>query len=172
MEKLPCNGYLSNGEIDLEMLAVRKAREDEWIKKLRTIYPYGLNEKAEGKETNSNVVHPAVRKLFPPLPRHGSRLSRWRESRNVKTSNLTCDEFFERLEQLLQSDIRSSFNEIRKSLNLAKKKVLKEIAFHILERDRYHFHFAALVPIDSDNRSAAQVAYCFPRCQYGKTNKF
>ena len=140
LEKLPGNGYLSNGEIDLEMLAVRKAREDEWIKKLRTIYPYGLNEKAEGKETNSNVVHPAVGKLFPPLPRHGTRLSRWRDSRNVKTSNLTCDEFFERLEQLLQSDIRNSFNEIRKILNLAKKKVLKEIAFHILERDRYHFH--------------------------------
>ena len=57
-----------------------------------------------------------------------------------KMSNLTCDEFFERLEQLLQSDIRNSFNEIRKILNLAKKKVLKEIAFHILERDKYHFH--------------------------------
>ena len=140
LEKLPGNGYDSHGEMDLEMLAIRKAREDEWMKKLRTIYPYGLNEKAEGKETNSSVVHPAVGKLFPPLPRHGTRLSRYRESRNVKTSNLTCDEFFDHLEQLFQSNLQNSFNEIRKILNLAKKKVLKEIAFHILERDKYHFH--------------------------------
>ena len=32
LEKLPGNEYLSNGEIDLDMLAVRNAREDEWIK--------------------------------------------------------------------------------------------------------------------------------------------
>ena len=140
LEKLPGDGYDSNGEMDLKMLAVRKAREDEWIKKLRTIYPYGLNERADGKETNSSVVHPAIGKLFPPLPRHGTRLTRYRESRNVKTSNLTCDEFFEYLEHLFQSNIRNSFNEIRKTLNLAKKKVLKEIAFHILERDKYNFH--------------------------------
>ena len=44
LEKLPGNGYNSSGEMDLEMLAIRKAREDDWIKKLRTIYPYGLNE--------------------------------------------------------------------------------------------------------------------------------
>ena len=140
MEKLPGNGYNSSGEMDLEMLAIRRAREDDWIKKLRTIYPYGLNEEAKGKETNSNIVHPAVGRLFPPLPRHGTRLSRSRESRNVKSSNLSCDEFFEHLEQLLQSNIRNSFNEIRKTLNSAKKKVLKEIAFHILERDKYVFH--------------------------------
>ena len=57
------------------------------------------NEGAKGKETNSNIVHPAVGRLFPPLPRHGTRLSRSRESRNVKSSNLSCDEFFEHLEQ-------------------------------------------------------------------------
>ena len=34
----------------------------------------------------------------------------------------------------------SMFNEIRKLLNLTKKKVLKEIAFHIMERDTYNFY--------------------------------
>ena len=54
LEKLPGNGYNCHGEIDLEILAIRKAREDEWMKKLRTIYPYGLNERAEGKESDSS----------------------------------------------------------------------------------------------------------------------
>ena len=47
---------------------------------------------------------------------------------------------FDRLEHLFQCDITNSFNEIRKILNLAKKNVLKEIAFHILERDTFTFH--------------------------------
>ena len=44
LEKLPGDGY-KNGSRDKEMYAHRLKREDFWIKKLRTIYPYGLNEK-------------------------------------------------------------------------------------------------------------------------------
>ena len=129
LEKLPGDGYLSSGEIDPEMLRIRKAREDVWIKKLRTLYPYGLNEKASDKVTNSSVIEPAVGRLFPPLPRHGLRPTRSRESRNEKSSNLSCADFFSSLNHLLLHDLHNSFNEIRKLLNLAKKKVLKEIAF-------------------------------------------
>ena len=139
IEKLPGNGY-HQGEIDPAMMKLRQEREDIWIKKLRTIYPYGLNEKASKKETDSTVVHPAVGKLFPPLPRHGNRLTRSRDSRNNHSSQISCDEFFAKLDQLFLTDIRNSFNEIRKILNLAKKKVLKEIAFHILERDKFTFY--------------------------------
>ena len=81
-----------------------------------------------------------VGKLFPPLPRHGNRLTRSRDSRNNHSSQISCDEFFAKLDQLFLTDIRNSFNEIRKILNLAKKKVLKEIAFHILERDKFTFY--------------------------------
>ena len=134
LEKLPGTGYLSSGEVDPEMLKVRKAREDIWIKRLRTIYPYGLNEKASDKVTNSSVIEPAVGRLFPPLPRHGQRPIRSRENRNEKTSHLSCSDFFANLTHLLQNNLHNSFNEIRKLLNLTKKKVLREIAFHILER--------------------------------------
>ena len=135
LEKLPGDGYLPSGEIDPEMMRIRKAREDVWMKKLRTIYPYGLNEKASDKVTDSSVIEPAVGRLFPALPRHGQRPTRSRENRNEKTSNLSCPDFFSNLNHLLLHDIHNSFNEIRKLLNLAKKKVLKEIAFHILERN-------------------------------------
>ena len=53
LEKLPGTGYTSSGLVDPAMLEIRKAKEDEWIKKLRTIYPYGLNESASDKETDS-----------------------------------------------------------------------------------------------------------------------
>ena len=135
LEKLPGDGYLPTGEVDPEMLSVRKTQEDIWIKKLRTIYPYGLNEKAMDKVTDSKVNHPAVGRLFPPLPRQSGRPTRSRENRNDKTSILSCDDFFSTVENLITNDLLSSFNEIRKLLNLAKKPVLKEIAFHIMEMD-------------------------------------
>ena len=94
MEKLPGNGYLSTGEIDPEMTKIRKAREDIWMKKLGTIYPYGLNEKACDRDTNSSVIEPAIGKLFAPLPRNGLRPCRSRENRNDKSFNLSCSEFF------------------------------------------------------------------------------
>ena len=140
LEKLPGNGYKSSGELDPEMTKIRKAREDIWMKKLRTIYPYGLNEKARDKETDSSVIEPAIGKLFPPLPRNGNRSTRTRENRNNHSSQISCREFFENLDNLIHEDIHNSFNEIRKILNLAKKKVLKEIAFHILERDVFTFY--------------------------------
>ena len=140
LEKLPGNGYKPSGELDPEMTKIRKSREDIWMKKLRTIYPYGLNEKASDKETDSSVVEPAIGKLFPPLTRNGTRNSRSRQNRNIHSSQITCQEFFDKLDYLLNHDIHNSFNDIRKTLNLAKKKVLKEIAFYILERDTFTFY--------------------------------
>ena len=138
LEKLPGNGYTSSGVVDPVMLEIRKAKEDEWIKKLRTIYPYGLNESASDKETDSSVLQPAVGKLFPPLPR-SNRIARSRDNRNSRVSNISSDEFFESVDNLIRNDIHNCFNEIRKTLNLAKKKVLKEIAFLILEGDSLPF---------------------------------
>jgi hypothetical protein len=44
IEKLEGNGY-HNGARDKKMYEERLKREDHWIKTLRTVYPYGLNEK-------------------------------------------------------------------------------------------------------------------------------
>ena len=51
------------------MYRYRLQREDFWMRKLRTIYPYGLNEKS--KDMNKNTLHWPVGRLFPPLARHG-----------------------------------------------------------------------------------------------------
>ena len=70
LEVLPGNGYL-NGAFDLNMAALRKQREDFWMKTLRVIYPYGLCDKfKKDKKVPSNAP---IGKLFPPLSRHGER---------------------------------------------------------------------------------------------------
>ena len=66
LEKLPGNGY-KNDRVDEEMRAQRLEKEDYWMKALRTVYPYGLNEHT--KFMNEDVP---VGRLFYPLPRHGT----------------------------------------------------------------------------------------------------
>ena len=136
IEKLPGTGYV-NGELDPNMTKIRKQHEDEWIKKLRTIYPYGLNEKAAGKENDSHVIHSAVGKLFPPLPRSGDRPVRSRSNKNNRNPPSTSADFFSTFDSFFPSDIKNSFNNIRIILNSCKKKLLKEIAYNILERENF-----------------------------------
>ena len=52
-----------NDQCNFSVLKLRLQREDYWMKKLPTIYPYGLNERAK----NSNLEQPTD-KLFPSLP--------------------------------------------------------------------------------------------------------
>ena len=140
LEKLPGTGYDQFGKLDLDMMKIRKEREEEWVKKLRTLYPYGLNEKLSGTKTYSKIVEKATGNIFPPLPRGGNRPVRSRGNRNNKTSATSCSDFFIILDDLFQNNLKNSFHEIRVILNNTKKKVLKEIAFHIMERDLYNFY--------------------------------
>ena len=64
IEKLPGTGYKDDGTIVLAMLKLRKDKEDIWIRKLRTLFPYGLCEKAKKKVNDSSVVHEAVGRSF------------------------------------------------------------------------------------------------------------
>ena len=57
IEKLPGTGYKDDGTIDFAMSKMRKDKEDIWIKKMRTLFPYGLCEKARNKVNDSSVVH-------------------------------------------------------------------------------------------------------------------
>ena len=138
IEKLPGSGY-TNGELDENMTKIRKDHEDTWIKKLRTIFPYGLNEKAEGKETDSSTIHAAVGKLFPPLPRTRERPIRSRNNKNNRNPVLSISDFFNQLNSFILSNIKNSFNNIRILLNRCKKKLLKEIAYSIIERENFTY---------------------------------
>ena len=128
LEKLPGNGYVNN-KVCPEQKKKRLEREDYWIKTLRTIYPYGLNERVKGSDDSLPIG-----KLFPPLPRSRVRGIRTRINRNNHMSSISVKHFFESLEVMLTIP-KECFNEIRKILDKTKKKILKEIASVILERN-------------------------------------
>ena len=96
IEKLPGTGYKDDGTIDFAMSKLRKDKEDIWIRKMRTLFPYGLCEKAKKKVNDSSVVHEAVGKSFFGylIPRTGTRPARSRENSRRPESILTCDDFF------------------------------------------------------------------------------
>ena len=54
IEKIEGDGRDENGEMDFEVRRRRHAREKHWMLKLRTVYPFGLNDKVgdEGKCSN------------------------------------------------------------------------------------------------------------------------
>ena len=121
LEKLPGDGY-KDGAIDDKMRAYRLEREDYWIKTLRTVYPYGLNDRA--KSINSDIP---VGKLFPPLPRHGSKFvdQRLRIHRNSTPSHFDLDLL---LEQINDAPIRERGNLCRKLLDGFQQRHLRKLA--------------------------------------------
>ena len=121
LEKLPGNGY-TNGVVDPAMREYRLQREDYWMKTLRTVYPYGLNERT--KFMNKDIP---VGKLFPPLPRYGDRYvnQRMRTPRSSRNSFLDLDTFLNTINEFAV-DVRA--NECRKLLDSCKHKNLKKLA--------------------------------------------
>ena len=127
LEKLPGNGY-TNGSIDAEMRKYRLEREDYWIKTLRTVYPYGLNDRTKSIHSDTPVG-----KLFPPLPRHGNKFvdQRKRTHRNSTHSHADLDLL---LEQINQSPILERGNTCRKILDSFQQKHLRKLALEANKR--------------------------------------
>ena len=151
IEKLSGNGYDEIGDVSSEMTDKRLEREDFWMKKLRTIYPYGLNEKAKKKKSKT-VDNGSIGNLFPPLPRTGERPSSSRNNRNNHFSAITKDEFFVQFDMAIQNNIKTSMNLIRKIIDKVKKKALKEIVFSIIdnhwnENEKYKQWYSFVVDI-------------------------
>ena len=141
LEKFPGTGY-KNNVVDPVFTQLRQTKEDEWMKKLRSIYPYGLNEKTTGKDyfkKNSidDTKIPIIGKLFPPLPRTGTRPSIGRKNKNNRNSLMTAEDFFKEIDSILNCDNKNAFYKIRVILNNCKKKLLKEIGYKILVGDVY-----------------------------------
>ena len=65
------------------MLEHRLQREDYCMKTLRTVYPYGLNERT--KFMNEDI------RLFPPLPRYGERFIDTRTQSKITNHDLSPD---------------------------------------------------------------------------------
>ena len=131
IEKLEGTGYDGQVQMDKEQLMKRLESEDKAMKSLRTIYPYGLNERTKDKVALTEIQG-NVGSLFPPLPRNSPAIRRERGNRNNRNENVTKDIFFEKLKNFISKDIKNSFYNIRITLNKIRKKTLKDIYKHII----------------------------------------
>ena len=61
--------------MDVASKPVRKVRELYWMMELRTVYPYGLNDRV-GEEYKTANTHINVANKFPSLPRKYIRANR------------------------------------------------------------------------------------------------
>ena len=101
------------------------------MKELRTLYPYGLCERT--KKTNKSAESSSIGSLFHSLPRKGERPVHSRSNRNNHISILSKDEFFIQADYVSTNHPKTAMNHVRKLLDTAKKKVLKEIASKIID---------------------------------------
>ena len=125
LEKLEGNGRTARGAIDPTLTCKRKERELYWMLKLRTVFPYGLNDRI-GDEFKNEDTHVAVGKRFPRLIRSHPRVARG--SLRKGKNQLTYLKFLEQLKHLLKNRLPEALNFIRISVTSFKKKDLKKLA--------------------------------------------
>ena len=124
IEKLEGTGLTNRGIMDPQYTPARKARETYWMKELRTVYPYGLNDRI-GDEPITPNTHINVGLRFKALPRRNKRISRGKLHNGI--TNLKPNDFIEKLKHVLDTDITSAPNFLRISLASMKKSNLKTV---------------------------------------------
>ena len=130
IEKWQGSGRTSHGAIDLGEAILRRKRETEWILKLRTVYPYGLNKKVDICDDDKNVKRfksdgGIVGKLFPSLRRLFERDQICRHVNGKGINILNYKQFITNLNNYLKDDLPNALNYIRVSLASIKKETFK-----------------------------------------------
>ena len=108
--------------MDFAAKPLRKARETYWMHELRTIFPYGLNDRI-GDEFKTDNKHINVAAKFSSLPRKYSRANRGKNHKGVP--RLLPQQFVKDLNQMLNTSIKDAPNFIRISISSMKKSYLK-----------------------------------------------
>ena len=122
------DGHLPNrGGEDQDLTRKRKKQEDHWMLKLRTIYPYGLNDSLN--EPLKGVLDYSIGLNFPPLPRKYTRPNQrvFNHSKMQRSSEI----FIVKLRHLLVHKIDEAAKLIRVSLANMRKKELKALGGYI-----------------------------------------
>ena len=125
LEKLEGNGRTERNALDPSVTSIRKDREMFWIYQLRTLYPYGLNDRI-GNEYKNDNTHRLVGKRFPPLNRTCPRIRRGIAHNNALSMEPSI--FIQNLNDKLSNDLANTPNFIRTTLLKYKKSKLKKIA--------------------------------------------
>ena len=150
IEKLTGDGRGTDGKIDPTTSRIRRQKETEWMLKLRTVYPFGLNDRI-GDEYIQTRNHDHIFSKFPPLikikERHKIRAK-------YDTSNtFIVDHFLYIINDSLRTNLPNTMNLVRVLLSSVKKsncRILfdKITSFLSEKHDSYRFSQYFLAALD------------------------
>ena len=93
IEKLDSNSKLPNGRMDPQVAYQRRKREEFWMKELRTVYPYGLNNRCE--KNIDQREEDSVYQLFRKKKKNKKR----RKRKGSRTAKYPATEIITKIEQ-------------------------------------------------------------------------
>lgn len=122
LEKLSGDGRNEKGILDSNITKMRRQKETNDMLKLRTVYPYGLNDRI-GNEYRS-VANAPIGSYFPTLKRHSNYGNRTRRT-SIDDFNIAF--FIKNIDMALNKNIKIGMNYIRTLLTSLKKSNLKKV---------------------------------------------
>jgi hypothetical protein len=108
------DGYLPNRKADWENTKERQKQEDQWMLKLRTVYPFGLNDSLNFSSKDATDNHEPVGRSFPSLPRKFSHPTHRVFNKTSPKSNHQI--FTAKLRHILEHHLHRVYKFIRVSL--------------------------------------------------------
>ena len=115
---------------------LRRKKETEWMLRLRTIYPYGLNMKVTDKTNMDKLdtVEGTIKGiLFPPLPRSSARPPLTPQNARVSNDNFDPLSYVDTIKNNFLNDKKNSFYITRINLFSLKKSNLRVLATHLFD---------------------------------------
>ena len=155
IEALEGSGRDENGKMDPSITTIRRKKETEWMLKLRTVSPYGLNDRI-GDEYMTERGNNIIFTRFPSLKRYNKHV-RVRTKAGV-SQNLLIDHFPYIIMESIKTDLRNTMNLIRVLLSSLRKSSYKKLGdiindFLLNKHDNFFFshYFLAALDIISAN---------------------
>ena len=123
LEKLEGFGRTERGAIDLNIRRSRLQREKHWMLKMRTVYPFGLNDRVGDEYKRDDDENPISSK-FPKLSRHFDKATK---GNHLNKNDTSVDQFLIQLNSHLTINVREAMNFLRVCCYSYSKRVLKII---------------------------------------------
>ena len=125
IEKIEGDGRTACKTVGPTQATFRKQRELYWMLTLRTVFPYGLNDRI-GDEFKTEESHFAIASRFTTLKRSCPRIARGKARKGQ--NRLTCNTFLQALKNHFSTSLHDALNYIRVSISSMNKSMLKQLA--------------------------------------------
>ena len=118
IEKLSGSGRDESGKVDPGVACVRRKKETEWMLRLRTVYPYGLNDRI-GDEYMAEKDHSNIYSKFPSLKQ--IKVRQKIRTKSPTSNAFVVDNFIYIVNESLRTDLRNTINLIRNLLTSVRR---------------------------------------------------